>query len=346
MADPNQNSRQQLDAARQQIRELDTEIKRLGGEGFKNVEEFIRNLGPDLDTANKQVKLMRGEVTELKNAFSNISTALKNILIDLKGQTDVLKIIDKSFDKQANLADKLQQHRSDENVLSVKELKNLQKKVEAEKEILKEARDRAKVEIDALEKKGKLNAQEQTRLDELNARYKEANSALQGQVKYTQELVDLTAQEVKNEERVQKSLGFTGSILGGITSTFEKIGIQSKFFEDINKDLRNAAKEAGSTKWSVLGAGLTSIGKGLGAALADPIVQLTLVYKLFKGLFDLGVSYNKEVAETGKQYGLNAQGAKALVGYQQMLVAGSHDEYATRKEVAKAMGEINDGNCH
>ncbi len=342
MADPNQNSRQQLDAARQQIRELDTEIKRLGGEGFKNVEEFIRNLGPDLDTANKQVKLMRGEVTELKNAFSNISTALKNILIDLKGQTDVLKIIDKSFDKQANLADKLQQHRSDENVLSVKELKNLQKKVEAEKEILKEARDRAKVEIDALEKKGKLNAQEQTRLDELNARYKEANSALQGQVKYTQELVDLTAQEVKNEERVQKSLGFTGSILGGITSTFEKIGIQSKFFEDINKDLRDAAKEAGSTKWSVLGAGLTSIGKGLGAALADPIVQLTLVYKLFKGLFDLGVSYNKEVAETGKQYGLNAQGAKALVGYQQMLVAGSHDEYATRKEVAKAMGEIND----
>ncbi len=33
----------------------------------------------------------------------------------------------------------------------------------------------------------------------------------------TQELVDLTSEEVKNEERIQKSLGFTGSIVSGIT---------------------------------------------------------------------------------------------------------------------------------
>ena len=54
----------------------------------------------------------------------------------------------------------------------------------------------------------------------------------------------------------------------------ELLKIQSKYFEDINKDLRSAAKEAGSSKWSVLGAGLGSIGKGLMNSLKDPLSSL------------------------------------------------------------------------
>lgn len=339
------DSNQQINDAKKRIKELDAEIKRLGGEGFKNIDQFVLGLGNNLENATKQVKLMETEVSDLKNAFSNISETLKNIVNDINGSVKTSTLLTRNFNKLEDLANKIQRHREDENILTVKELKEIEKKVQKEKEALdtnyKQAQAELKI-LDAKIKSGKATKKDTEEHGKLVAYTSEISQALADKISYLNQIVPLTEKERKEEERIQKSLGLTGSILGGITNTFEKIGIQSKFFEDINKDLREAAKEAGSNKWSVLGKGLTSIGKGLGAALADPLVQLTLVYKLFKGLFDLGVSYNKEVAETGKQYGLNAQGAKAMVDYQQMLVAGSHDEYATRKEVAKAMGEIND----
>jgi len=340
MADPNQ----QLNDAKKRIQELDAEIKRLGGEGFKNVNQVVQALGNNLQDATKQVKLMEGEVDELKNTFGNIASTLKNIVADINGSVKTSTLLTRNFNKLEDLANKIQRHREEENVLTVKELKELEKKVKKEKEALDVNYKQAKAEADILAakiKSGKASAKDTEEHKKLSSYTDEIAQALADKVSYLNQIVPLTEKERKEEERIQKSLGLTGSIMGGITKVFEKIGIQSKYFEDINKDLRSAAKEAGSSKWSVLGAGLGSIGKGLMNSLKDPLVQITLLVKLFQGLYNLGTSYNKEIAETGKQYGLNAQGAKAMVSYQQMLVAGSHDEYATRKEVAKAVGAIN-----
>jgi len=341
MADQNQ----QLNDAKKRIKELDAEIKRLGGEGFKNIDQFVQGLGNNLENATKQVRLMEAEVSDLRNAFSNIADTLKNIVADINGSVKTSTLLTRNFNKLEDLANKIQRHREDENILTVKELKEIEKKVKAEKQALETNYKQAQAELKILEtkvKSGKASAKETEEHKKLSEYTSEIKKAVEDKVSYLNQIVPLTEKERKEEERIQKSLGVTGQIFKGITGTLEKIGIQSKFFEDINKDLRDAAKEAGSSQWKVLGAGLKSIGTGLGAALKDPLVQITLVLKLFKSLYDLGTSYNKEVAETGKQYALNAQGARAMVSYQQMLTENSHDEYATRKEVAKAMAEIND----
>ena len=79
MADQNQ----QLNDAKKRIQELDAEIKRLGGEGFKNVNQVVQALGNNLQDATKQIKLMEGEVNDLRNAFGNIASTLKNIVNDI-----------------------------------------------------------------------------------------------------------------------------------------------------------------------------------------------------------------------------------------------------------------------
>jgi len=349
MADDNKNSGNNIEDAKKRIKELDAEIKRLGGEGFKNIDQFVQSLGNNLENATRQVKLMEGEVDDLRNTFSNIADTLKNIVADINGSVKTSTLLTRNFNKLEDLSRKIQNHKEDENVLTVKELKEIEKKVAAEKKALDANLKQAQIDKENWKRKiesGKLTAkQEKAAVEEIKKLSEYETEILEAQKdkeSYYNTIVEKTTAARIEEERIQKSLGVTGQLFKGITGTLEKIGIQSKFFEDINKDLRDAAKEAGSNQWKVLGAGLKSIGAGLGAALKDPLVQITLVIKLLKGLYNLGTAYNKEVAETGKQYALNAQGAKAMVSYQQMLTANSHDEYATRKEVAKAMSEIND----
>jgi hypothetical protein len=341
MADQNQ----QLNDAKKRIQELDAEIKRLGGEGFKNIDQFAQSFGKNLENATKQVKLMEAEVDDLRNAFGNIATTLKNVVADINGSVKSSTLLTRNFNKLEDLANKIQRHREEENVLTVKELKELEKKVKKEKEVLETNYSQAQAEVKILEtkiKNGKASAKETEEYKKLSSYTDEISQALADKVSYLNEIVPLTEKERKEEERIQKSLGLTGSIMGGITNIFEKVGIQSKYFEDINKDLRSAAKEAGSSKWSVLGAGLGSIGKGLMASLKDPLVQLTLLYKVAKSLFEIGSAYSKTIADTGKNYAMSAQGAKAMVDYTRDVAANAHGLAVNNHSALEATNQLND----
>ena len=341
MADQNQ----QLNDAKKRIQELDAEIKRLGGEGFKNVNQVVQALGNNLQDATKQIKLMEGEVNDLRNAFGNIASTLKNIVNDINGSVKTSTLLTRNFNKLEDLANKIQRHREEENVLTVKELKELEKKVKKEKEVLETNYKQAQAEAKILEtkiKNGKASAKETEEYKKLSSYTDEISQALADKVSYLNQIVPLTEKERKEEERIQKSLGLTGSIMGGITKVFEKIGIQSKYFEDINKDLRSAAKEAGSSKWSVLGAGLGSIGKGLMNSLKDPLVQITLLYKVAKSLFEIGSAYSKTIADTGKNYAIGAQGAKAMVDYTRNVAANAHALAVNNHSALEANNQLND----
>lgn len=341
MADQNQ----QLNDAKKRIQELDAEIKRLGGEGFKNVNQVVQALGNNLQDATKQVKLMEGEVSDLKNTFGNIASTLKNIVNDINGSVKTSTLLTRNFNKLEDLANKIQRHREEENVLTVKELKELEKKVKKEKEVLETNYKQAQAEAKILEtkiKNGKASAKETEEYKKISSYTDEISQALADKVSYLNQIVPLTEKERKEEERIQKSLGLTGSIMGGITKVFEKIGIQSKYFEDINKDLRSAAKEAGSSKWSVLGAGLGSIGKGLMNSLKDPLVQITLLYKVAKSLFDIGMAYSKAIADTGKNYAVSAQGAKAMVDYTRDIAANAHALAVNNHSALEANNQLNE----
>lgn len=349
MADNNQNLGNNIEDAKKRIKELDAEIKRLGGEGFKNIDQFVQSLGNNLENATRQVKLMEGEVDDLKNTFSNIATTLKNIVADINGSVKTSTLLTRNFNKLEDLANKIQRHREDENILTVKELKEIEKKVAKEKESLDTNLKQAKYDKERLErdiKSGNLKASQlasaKEELRKITEYESEILDAKADQESYYNTIVEKTTAQRKEEERIQKSLGLTGSIVGGITKTLEKVGIQSKYFEDINKDLREAAKEAGSSQWSVLGKGLGSLGKGLMTALKDPLVQLTLIYKVAKSLFDVGMAYSKTIAETGKNYALSADGAKALVSYTRDVAANSNSLAVNNQSALEATNQLND----
>ena len=158
----------QLADLKNQIKSLNNEIGRLGGDAYKNLDKIFESFNGDIKTAKTFVKQLTGEVTNLKDVFGTLSTTLKNVLSDLKGTLDPAKQINRSFDKLENITRKLSQHSKDEEVLSVKQLKVTQKQVQAEMESLRIKRD----ELGILKDQGKATAEQISTYDEVNSALK------------------------------------------------------------------------------------------------------------------------------------------------------------------------------
>ena len=117
-----QNTAQALEDAKKKMRELNEEVKRLGGQGFGDVNALIASMGNNITNANKQVQLMQDEVNDLKNIFGNISDTLQNVIADINGSTKASTLLTRNFNKLEDYSRKIQEHKSEENVLTVKQL--------------------------------------------------------------------------------------------------------------------------------------------------------------------------------------------------------------------------------
>jgi hypothetical protein len=170
--------------------------------------------------------------------------------------------------------------------------------------------------------------------------YKEANDALNRKTGFLKNINDLTEKELKAEEKIQKTLGYTGALFGGIQKSLEKIGIESESFEHLNKDLREAAKSGNS--FSVIGTGLKSMGKGIMESFKDPLVQITLITGAFHELYKIGVDFSNEAADLAKTIGVSNEEAGHLVHHMEEMAASSGDNLANTKNNLKSFKELND----
>ena len=190
-----QNTAQALEDAKKKMRELNEEVKRLGGQGFGDVNALIASMGNNITNANKQVQLMQDEVNDLKNIFGNISDTLQNVIADINGSTKASTLLTRNFNKLEDYSRKIQEHKSEENVLTVKQLKELQKKVGKEMDSLKANLLEAKAQETALknlEKKEGLSKSESEELKKNLAYQSEINKALSDQEIYLNKIVPLT----------------------------------------------------------------------------------------------------------------------------------------------------------
>jgi DNA repair exonuclease SbcCD ATPase subunit len=259
-----QDTAKGIQEAQQRMKELNAEIKRLGGEGFGDINALVAKFGNSLADANKQVKFMQDEVDDLKNAFSNIADTLKNVVEDINGTTKASTLLTRNFNKLEDLSRKIQQHKSNENVLSVKELKDIQTKINKEKDSLVTNLQIAKNQEAKLKEAQRLGTITKAETEELrkNLQYQdEVSKALADQEGYLGKIVKLTADEVKEEEKISKALGITGHAFKGITGFLQKIGVDSKYFDGINDKLREAAKSG--SQFKVMGAGIKGIFSGI-----------------------------------------------------------------------------------
>jgi ABC-type transporter Mla subunit MlaD len=304
-----------LQSLQKQIEQLRKEIKNLGGETFKDMDAAIKAFGGGVDGAKKLINSMNKDVEDLRDTFGAISSTLKNIVQDLKGASDPVKETTKSFDKLESLARKISYHRKGEEVLTVKQLKTIQKQTAAEVTRLKE---------------------NQKLLDKNSDAYKEVTDALNEKNGLLKDINEQVGAELETEKKIQKTLGVTGGLFKGITKSLEHIGIESEHFEKINEDLRKVAKTG--TGFQVLGAGIKGIGSSLATAFKDPLVQVAALGKLLHSIVEFANEFDHETVAIQKNLGISHEAAFEM---NKELEHMAIHMGRTHKDVVAANSEIN-----
>ena len=124
-----------------QIRDLDAKIKLLGGKGFPDLDKAILSMSGNLQQAEAFASLLYDKASDLENVFSNISTTLQNVVRDLDKSTKTTTLITRGFNKLESIASKLVEHVNEEELLTVKQLKGIQKQYWQERDLLKSTQD-------------------------------------------------------------------------------------------------------------------------------------------------------------------------------------------------------------
>lgn len=265
------------------LKELNALRDKLGEKPIEvNFEQINLN---DIEKMKTLLEQARVAAIDLDEGFGGIQQSIKNIVGEWKkGFADPTKDATRSFTKLKSLAEKFA-----DDVKGISEMKGKEVKLAVQQ--IKIERDRLKTTLIELRAKKQLNAEEQALLNNLESEYQVQD-----------DLLEQAEGRLSKEKKIQKAMGLTGMAVKGIAGTLEHIGIHAEFFEGVEDKMRKAAESGSKFKTAIAGAeGLLS---GVGEALADPVIQFTLITKTVKGLIHLSSEFTKEVAKTGKMFGI------------------------------------------
>lgn len=257
-----------------QIRDLNQRIIDLGGGGIPNITDQIRAMGGSINSAQAFIKLLTNEVSGLENIFSNLTTSVKKYVDELKGTPDMISQINKGVNKLESISRKLVDHKNDESILTVRQLKLSE--TQAKEELRK-----LYTQLHALNVKEK-----QVGLEAEELKYKnELIESLNIETGILTEILKQSKDLLKNEEKIQKTLGITGHLYKSISATLQKMGIESDILEEISAKMRKAAKD-GESSFGVLKIALRETGKAFKESLSDPVAKFAINAKIFNFVFD------------------------------------------------------------
>jgi len=291
---------EQISALKDQLNQLNAEYAKLTGG-----KKFFENMPDDIKLINNLVGILTNEIHDLKNAFGSISDTLKNTLTDFNTAGKLISSINSSYNKLSSLTAKVQEHTSGNNILSVKELKNIQYK--------------AKLEVDNLriQKENIGNKLQEEGISEkqrgiLNAQQTELNDAFATQESYLNSINGLIEKEIENEKALKNTLaGVTSSFLTGL----KKIPILGDLLDidDAQKAMRKAAKD-GKSQFEQLGTGFSSLGESLQAAMG-PLALITIAVKAIKALVDVMFKADEQVTSIAKNLSISKNEARGVRDY-------------------------------
>lgn len=335
---------QQYNDAIKRIKQLNEEIKRLGGDGLENLDKITKAFDGNIKSANSQIRIMQNEVDSLSNIFDTLGDTVKIALDELKGTGSAVKDINKVYNTFEKTARKLSEHKKDENVLTVKQLKNLHTELKAEEDLLKLAIQSGEEELHKLNQKSKnskLTTKEKEQQIKLNDYLNESSAALADNTSYLNEIVKLTKIEVQEEKELQKTLGITGQLFKGIAGTLSKIGIESDSIDEISKSMRTAAKTGSGFK--VIGAAIGGIFSTLkDSLLNDPAVQLAVLGKIASTLYTIGTETSLQTAEIARNLGVSTSTAKKFNSQMREISMNSHEVAQTMQHTRESNAQLNE----
>ena len=309
--------------ALKRIETLNQEVKRLGGTYFQDVNKAVESFGGGLKGAQQVIQNLNSDLDDLRDSFDNVSTTLKNIVDDMGGMAKASRLINRGFDKLESSAYKLSQHKNDEYILSIKQIK-----VEQDKQKL--VVNDLKYQLNRLSN----SAKDLEIREELTKQLAEEEGVISRLNKLTQDTLD-------TERKIQKTLGLTGQAFKGIASTLEKIGVESEAIEDINLAMRKAAK-TGDGLQVILEAIKGSAQAAFDTLTTDPAAQLAFLAKTFQTLYNIGAEFSKNTAIIARDLGISSKEAAVLNKEFYNLQLSSNDAFGNQKNFLQSTLELNE----
>ena len=302
---------------------------------LKEVNDLYKQLGEekievDFSTAGvEDIKLIKEYLSEAKTltsdlneGFGGMETSIKNIVREWKtGFADPTKAATKSFTKLQSLAQKFSDDANNISKMKGKEVSDNLKLIKIETKRLKV------IELE-LKAKKELTAEEEAVLANLESEFK-----------IQKEMTKEGEKRVAQEERIRKTMGLTGLGVEALTKSFQKMGMNAKFFEGIEDDMRKTAD--GGNKFATAWTGIKGLAIGFGNALKDPLFIIGAIVKSVKFLVGIISHVRKLTADVGMQFGLGAEEARKLTHHIEDAAFAQDGYYHTAQELVDANKEIN-----
>ena len=231
------------------------------------------------------------------------------------------KIYTSGLQKTYNLSQKLH-----DDALGIAELRG------------KEVKSLAKQATLELARRGQLKAELEDRED-LTKAEKDLLKQMKEELNLQELLVKKTQSRLKEEKKINKAMSVAGAAVKGIQGVLGKIGIESDHFEGMADDMRESAKSGSKLKVAITA--VKGLIEGIGEALTDPLVILTLIYKSVKflaGIFDHVLKVTNKI---GQSVGIAGQNAKNLKKQIHAVGDLSGDIFYNTEELAGAYTTLN-----
>ena len=316
-------------------RDIEAQINKLSGDTARRYRDQLDVLVQNNAALSEFDDLLvdvNNRVSAISEGFAGVESQLNSIVSELKHANTNSKDITKSFTSLRSIAQKLKYDQQGINELSSDQLKK-------EKSRIKILQDQLKVAAQqALEK--------QQNFQILTAQEDAVLRAEQEQYEVIRDINALLDERIKQEDKINKKLGVTGTLLTGMS----KIPIVGPLLK--TNEALDAAREkakAGGNSFQAMGAGLSSVGKSLASSLADPLVSIGLLVKAFQFLLELGFKVDKQVVGLQKSLYLSKEGAEGLrANFQyikennQLLVKGLDNAYISVRNQEEAVLQLSE----
>ena len=204
-------------------KEVEALIKKLTSQAdvsyYQSLFDSLNKNQGNIEQFQRLMSQVKDDVDETRGNLNYVSQSFKGIVEELKGAKGQLNSQISSLNKISNIARQALEVRRGENILSGKQLENLQL--------------RNKREIDNL-----------TRLKESGDIQGKALQNLKDQIKAAKEVDDAFEEIKKTEEGINKELGFGPKLLGGLDKAMQKLGLPNLGFDDALNKTKAMAQEA------------------------------------------------------------------------------------------------------
>ena len=287
---------------------------------YKSLGYDTAEIADNLALAAKYENILKNEVQEAQEAFSKSANAASSLASSIKDSVQSLskgdtntKALLGSFRKLDSIASKFKYDMLDYSTMSKKEIENNITKIKQNNSLISGMLKQRQIQGEAAA---------------------EARSVLA----LSKELLVQAEERLKEEIKIQQTLGISGKIIDGIVGSLNKLGISSQFFENLKEDMREAAKSG--SKWQVFSVGIKGVVKGIGEALKDPVTQLTLLLKLANFFVQAALTANTQSVALGKSLGYGASKANDFREKLADIEYSSNNINVTTKNLVEAYGEL------